>query len=150
MNHKVRAVSLTKLDISVLQSRSDRYILSYIVYQVFIALTKVFFGVPTRNHAGIYQPQWSDHWSWGYGRFWPVIWSYMKLYETIYIYMVGGWPTSTPLKNMSSSMGRILPYWTRKIKHVWNHQPGNHIFMCLKLGIPQTPKCVCHTFWKSW
>jgi len=31
----------------------------------------------------------------------------------------------TILKNMSSSMGRIIPYMTWKIKHVPNHQPDN-------------------------
>jgi hypothetical protein len=38
-------------------------------------------------------------------------------------YLVGGWPT--PLKNMSSSMGRMTSHiWNGKVKNVPNHQPA--------------------------
>ena len=35
--------------------------------------------------------------------------------------LVGGW--ATPLKNMSSSVGIIIPNWMEKIRNVPNHQP---------------------------
>jgi hypothetical protein len=38
-----------------------------------------------------------------------------------YLLLVGGIPT--PLKNMSSSVGMIIPNVWRKKKHVPNHQP---------------------------
>ena len=41
--------------------------------------------------------------------------------RTYTVYLVGGWPT--PLKNMSSSVGMIIPnIW----KNIPNHQPDHH------------------------
>ena len=84
MNHKVRAVSLSKLDISVLQSRSDRYILSYIVYQVFIALTQ-------ESYRNLSTPM-----VWPLVlRIWQILTCDMELYGIIwdYIYIYGWWLT---------------------------------------------------------
>ena len=42
------------------------------------------------------------------------------------IWSSGWWFQPTPLKNMTSSVGMVIPkIW--KIKNVWNHQPGNII-----------------------
>ena len=43
--------------------------------------------------------------------FWPI--------PTFFFWLV----VSTILKNMSSSMGRIIPYIAENKSHVWNHQP---------------------------
>ena len=43
---------------------------------------------------------------------------------TIINLLQGNWlVVSTSLKNMSSSMGRIIPYEMDNKIHVWNHQP---------------------------
>ena len=48
---------------------------------------------------------------------------------------------STPLKNMSSSVGMIIPNIWKKTSHVPNHQPDkNPIFPC------QNPKQTCQNF----
>ena len=49
-----------------------------------------------------------------------------KLSENDTSWLVGGWPT--PLKNMSSSMGRITSHILWKITNVWNHQPDEYWF----------------------
>ena len=50
------------------------------------------------------------------------VWVIKKLGGTLKLDLVGGWPT--PLKNMSSSMGRMTFHILWKIKQVPNHQPG--------------------------
>ena len=52
-----------------------------------------------------------------------------------HLWLVGGIPT--PLKNMSSSMGRIIPCMKWTIKHVWNHQPDEVFGQPLPLWILQ-------------
>ena len=44
----------------------------------------------------------------------------------IYEYLLGGWPT--PLKNMSSSVGVIIPNIWKHKTHVPNHQPDMHLY----------------------
>ena len=44
-----------------------------------------------------------------------------------HVYLVGGIPT--PLKNMSSSDGIIIPNIWKVIKNLPNHQPGTHHFL---------------------
>ena len=45
-------------------------------------------------------------------------------WEILHLVLVGG--AITILKNMSSSMGRIIPYTKWKITNIWNHQPEHH------------------------
>jgi hypothetical protein len=50
--------------------------------------------------------------------------------------LVSGCPT--PLKNMSSSMGRIIPYMKWKIKNVPNPQPDIYIYITLYITYKPT------------
>ena len=68
-----------------------------------------------------------------------VLWGLMGLNIYIYIHISGWWFQPTPLRNMSLSVGMILPnIWKNKI-HIPNHQPdiGSTWFNQLKIGITQ-------------
>ena len=66
-----------------------------------------------------------------------VLWGLMGL--NIYIYISGWWFQPTPLRNMSLSVGMILPNIWKNKKNVPNHQPdiGSTWFNQLKIGITQ-------------
>ena len=43
---------------------------------------------------------------------------------------ISGWWFEPLLKNMSSSMGRIIPYIMEINPNVWNHQPDYITILC--------------------
>ena len=84
-------------------------------------------GWTVANRIGHWNLRWCRFYAdfcWSWSRAYDV-WRCMTLYDVVWrcmmLYLVGGIPT--PLKNMTSSVGVIIPnIWEKK--HVPNHQPG--------------------------
>ena len=86
------------------------------------------------------------------GSFYPKWWWHSQVYITL----VGGIPT--PLKNMNSSVGMIIPYIVEKIKFMfqttnqikWTWQNTSHFGICLETWNISHPENVWNTVQSFW